>query len=141
MIETMQEYENALVIREHIDEVTALGYKVYFPETRKRIEADITEFARRRLEELGYETSAVRVLPDGRIVWIQPFAYTSAIMCMRPGQDLFEDRWCFHSTTAALTALWAWSTALEPEPTGWHRHLPSGRRRPDGDPGKEYVNL
>ena len=27
------------------------------------------------------------------------------------------------------------------EPTGWMRHPTTGRRRPDGDPSKEYVYL
>ena len=27
----------------------------------------------------------------------------------------------------------------ESEPSGWHRHPATGRRRPDGDPTKEYV--
>ncbi len=27
----------------------------------------------------------------------------------------------------------------EGEPTGWFRHPRTGRRRPDGDPEREYV--
>lgn len=28
-----------------------------------------------------------------------------------------------------------------PEPAGWFRHVGTGRRRPDGDPTKEYINF
>ena len=39
------------------------------------------------------------------------------------------------------TAVVAWLT-YEPgvEPRQWSRHYPSGRRRPDGDPKKEYLS-
>jgi hypothetical protein len=26
------------------------------------------------------------------------------------------------------------------EPEGWYRHIETGRRRPEGDPSKEYIN-
>jgi hypothetical protein len=28
----------------------------------------------------------------------------------------------------------------EGEPAGWHRNPPTGRRRPEGDAAREYVN-
>jgi hypothetical protein len=34
----------------------------------------------------------------------------------------------------------AWNPPAEPEPADWMRHPKSGRRRPGGDPAKEYIN-
>ena len=39
---------------------------------------------------------------------------------------------------AAVVALALWDGTGEPE--GWMRHPTSGRRRPDGDKTKEYIN-
>lgn len=33
-----------------------------------------------------------------------------------------------------------WEPTETPEPEGWMRNPPTGRRRPGGDPTKEYVN-
>lgn len=34
----------------------------------------------------------------------------------------------------------SWEPKAGTEPSGWFRHPPTGRRRPDGDPSKEYIN-
>lgn len=95
------------------------------------------------------------VLPgwnEERLVWtvketdrfyveVMPFIYTAAIILtdkMRP--EGYTDRWCYKSPQAAWTAALAWDPDATMEPLGWHRHPSSGRRRPDGDPEKEYVN-
>lgn len=53
----------------------------------------------------------------------------------------YFDRWCYADEALARSALAAFP--LHPgsgyEPSGWHRHPPSGRRRVDGDPAREYV--
>jgi hypothetical protein len=55
--------------------------------------------------------------------------------------DGYDDRWCFDTFGLALHALAEWQArGFEGEPIGWHRHPDSGRRRPEGDPAKEYVN-
>lgn len=51
----------------------------------------------------------------------------------------YTDHWTYHSFRAALDAVQAWDWPAEPEPTGWHRHKPSNRRREDGDPDRETV--
>lgn len=33
-----------------------------------------------------------------------------------------------------------WDPEREEEPAGWIRHVQSGRRRPEGDSSKEYIN-
>ncbi|WP_429565708.1 hypothetical protein [Paraburkholderia sp. MM6662-R1] len=50
------------------------------------------------------------------------------------------DRWCYQTFDDARAALDAWSGEEGTEPTGWTRHPDTGRRRPDGDAGREYFN-
>ncbi|MFG7180689.1 hypothetical protein ACGYQ5_14270 [Burkholderia pseudomallei] len=74
---------------------------------------------------------------NGRDAMIMRLMYTHAIIA-----DLttmyYGDRWCYHTYADAKAALTAWDG--EGEPSGWHRHPDSGRRRPNGDPAREYVN-
>jgi hypothetical protein len=76
---------------------------------------------------------------NGRDACITRMMFTCAIL-----SDLVEyghgDRWCYESREAAMIALFAWEhRGGEGEPNGWHRHPISGRRRPGGDPSKEYI--
>jgi hypothetical protein len=65
-----------------------------------------------------------------RIVGLQRFLFTWAILADVTTWG-YGERWCYHDRASAQTALDAWDG--EGEPNGWHRHLPSGRRRdPDG---------
>jgi hypothetical protein len=68
------------------------------------------------------------------------FLFTSAIISgISPGG--YEDRWCYTTLNDAVGALAVWKLHPEwPEPEGWHRHPDSGRRRPDGDKAREYVD-
>ncbi len=50
-----------------------------------------------------------------------------------------ENAWCYHGLLRAAQALADW-TDPDKEPDGWVRNPQTGRRRPDGDPAKEYVN-
>lgn len=74
----------------------------------------------------------------GRICAIQPLMYTYALLAdLTPWGYEPNGRWCYHSYAAARAALDAWSGEDGTEPSGWHRHPHSGRRRnPDGS---EYV--
>lgn len=79
-------------------------------------------------------------LPDGRIAWVTRLMFTYAI-CVASQEIVatgYDDRWCYKTRADAIEALEDWTT--EPEPTGWHRNPKTGRRRPDGDPAKEYIN-
>jgi hypothetical protein len=49
-----------------------------------------------------------------------------------------DDRWTYPSVGDAIAALTRWDGEGDP-PNGWIRHRPSGRRRPDGTAGSEYV--
>lgn len=99
-------------------------------------------FDRTKIDLALYEATgfiAKRDLPDGRYLAIVPFIYTFAIVI---GTDVrfYDDRWCFHYLEDALRQFKTWDPMTTPEPTGWHRHLSSGRRRPEGDAAREYVD-
>jgi hypothetical protein len=81
-----------------------------------------------------------RVLEDGRVGFIYRLIFTCAlcVVNLEHADDvMYEDRWCYHTEASALIALNNWTGVGEP--AGWHRHPFSGRRRPDGDASKEYV--
>jgi hypothetical protein len=53
----------------------------------------------------------------------------------------YADFYCYDSVERARDSMFAFDPAKEPEPTGWHRHASTGRRRPDGDESKQYINM
>lgn len=82
---------------------------------------------------------AVKDAPDGRRVWVVPFTFTAAIIIGDPDSFEYDDRWCYATELLAATHARAWSAEPGTEPTGWHRHPITGRRRPGADPAREYV--
>ncbi|RBB38893.1 hypothetical protein DPV79_16055 [Burkholderia reimsis] len=78
-----------------------------------------------------------RVFPNERDAMICRLMFTFAIIAdMTP--YAYGERWCYHSYADAKAALDAWDG--EGEPTGWHRHPDTGRRRENGDPERETIN-
>ena len=51
----------------------------------------------------------------------------------------YDHIWSYPILAEAILAFMEWDKANDSEPKGWIRHLPSNRRRPDGDEEKEYV--
>lgn len=53
----------------------------------------------------------------------------------------YFDRWCYATEELVREALAAFplTPSADYEPSGWHRHPPSGRRRTNGDPAQEYI--
>jgi hypothetical protein len=77
---------------------------------------------------------------DGVGVWVAPLMFTSAVIVGPVGDHYYDDRWCYTGPLAALDAARAWGGPWNGgEPTGWHRHPGTGRRREDGDPERETV--
>jgi hypothetical protein len=89
------------------------------------------------LKSMGYTDPCV--LPDGRFAAVLPLMFTAAIItCSREHlRTGIDERWCFHDKNKALESLRKWNGTGDPE--GWHRHIPSNRRRTDGDPLREYI--
>lgn len=91
------------------------------------------------LKQMGYKEP--RVLPDGRFTAIHDrMIYTSAIIICNRHNILtsIDERYCYHDSKSATEALAKWDGTGEP--VGWHRHIPTGRRRENGDPLTEYIN-
>lgn len=79
-----------------------------------------------------------RRLEDGRVVAVAPMSYGKGRLIL--GDDLYvHDAWCYESVATAIVALDEWNPDRAEEPSGWFRHPATGRRRPEGDPSKEYV--
>jgi len=79
---------------------------------------------------------------EGRWAALHPFAFTWAIIEGKDGDRCgYSDRWCYATFDKAVDGLNEWLLReFEGEPSGWHRHPSTGRRRPDGDASQEYLN-
>jgi hypothetical protein len=55
------------------------------------------------------------------------------------GEPTLDDFWCYEGAKG-LVGIAVWDGVGDDPPGGWHRHGGSGRRRPDGDASREYVN-
>lgn len=87
----------------------------------------------------------IRRLDDARYVGVVRFAYTWGLIWGWLDDPYgYEDRWCYERLDVAVTAGHAWNgdtVNQANEPQGWHRHPHTGRRRKNGDPTTEYINL
>jgi hypothetical protein len=78
-------------------------------------------------------------LPDGRAIAVYPLLMgTVRVVIGGIGDGGFDDAWCYAVPMAGRAAASAWDGKGDP-PTGWFRHVQSGRRRPEGDPEREYI--
>ncbi len=83
-------------------------------------------------------------LLDGRWLVLYPLMWGASRLTITRasatlGEALLEfidDTWDYETHEAGLKAM-GWDG--KGEPTGWHRHPASGRRRPGGNPENEYV--
>lgn len=82
---------------------------------------------------------AIRQLPDGRLIGVLRliFHWTLHIDIHAMG---YEDRYCYATRDQAVDAMTSWDGIGDPG-HGWHRHPTSGRRRPEGNPEKEFVEF
>lgn len=84
---------------------------------------------------------AWKELADGSVIDVVKLLHGYANIAITKPEDMlfsvYSDVWQYQSLTAALAAHKAWDGVGEP--TGWYRHYASARRRPDGDPAKEFI--
>jgi hypothetical protein len=96
-------------------------------------------FAGRRAVDAGSDCLHVRVLEDGRRLHLLRWGGGGVQLSVGTGNGFFTDTWIYQSQMVER----GWVAALgwdgKDEPEGWYRHPQSGRRRPDGDPSKEFV--
>lgn len=93
-------------------------------------------------KELAHYEGAIgwKNLDDGRVIVAYNMIYNMRI-CVGPQMGFGYDRgWCYpkHSVGIVIAALHAWDGNNDP-PDGWMKEVGTGRRRPDGDPSREYV--
>jgi len=91
----------------------------------------------------GATPDRIRDLGDGSYVMIRQLLF-HWMMIRGDFEDLigYWDRWCYADEAGARAALDGFpeNPPNDYEPTGWHRHPPTGRRRPDGDPAREHMD-
>jgi hypothetical protein len=83
------------------------------------------------------------VVPAGNGNWVglQRLLYHWTMHMGKIG-DLngYDRRYCYATFDLATDALAEWATReFDGDPIYWHRDPITGRRRPDGDPKKEYI--
>ena len=83
---------------------------------------------------------ASRILPDGREAAVAPLVGSKGRLTVGPlGAGVYDEGWEYGTLDGAIEAMDLWDPETEEEPAGWVRHVPSMRRRPGGDPKREYV--
>jgi hypothetical protein len=70
-------------------------------------------------------------------VTVRPFS-AWIVTLPDPAGTLYENCWHYSGLYDAYMAARTWLLEGDAEPTGWHSHPQSGRRRPTGDPGREF---
>lgn len=92
------------------------------------------------LSQEGGVATTVKDIGDGLCVSSHRLLFHWTVRVSEIGnRDTYLDRWCFANQELAEAAVREWVYGIEPK--GWHRHPATGRRRPDGDPSKEYVDF
>lgn len=99
---------------------------------------NVMPFTDEQMREFGY--THWRLMPDGEVWAVSPFSISNGRMFIDIESTGYRDFYCFCTPEAAVKALFEFDPATMDEPFGWHRHGGTGRRRPDGDPTKEYIN-
>ena len=78
-----------------------------------------------------------RFLGDDLEILVSPMTFGKARLTIGNRDDVgFEDGYCYADPVLAILAALTWTGEGDPI-DGWHRHLGTGRRRPDGDPSRE----
>lgn len=80
-----------------------------------------------------------RWLGDGRLLQLLRWRSGGVQLSVGLGDGFYTDTWIYDCEQAddGWRAALGWDGQGEPE--GWYRHPQSGRRRPDGDPAREFV--
>jgi hypothetical protein len=87
----------------------------------------------------GFDAIYYRELDDGRCIVVYRLVMgTVRVTTSEIGSLFLDDAWCYSHASAGLMAASAWDGNGDP-PEGWFRHIRTARRRPEGDPEREYV--
>lgn len=89
------------------------------------------------LEEYGIWFLGAKLVGDRYAVMVSQIAHVAIKIGRTERRDKVDDIYSYERVDIAIMALHDWED--KDELTGWIRHQPSNRRRPDGDPAKEYI--
>jgi hypothetical protein len=90
------------------------------------------------LDPQGGNCVAAKDLGDGVYAAIKPLLFHwTMIVGEIDNYVTILDRWCYKDRVGATHGLLAWNG--NGDPSGWNRHINTGRRRPDGDATREYI--
>jgi hypothetical protein len=80
-----------------------------------------------------------RALGDGRVIDVIPLLFGRARLAISANNatSFIDDVWEYDLPAVAIEEAERWSG--DGEPARWMRHPKSGRRRPDGDPEREFI--
>lgn len=78
-------------------------------------------------------------LGDGRSVDFLPMIFTWRLAVGPTGEHTYNEFWCFKERWQAIAAFLLFAADPSVEPEGWVKHVPSHRRRRNGDPATEWV--
>lgn len=111
--------------------------------TEKISQAEIEAFlqATGAAELEGVTLKQIKDLEDGTYVLIKPLLFHWTMIRGHWYDTIsYFDRWCYANRDLAEAALSVFPLCppADYEPAGWHRHPKTARRRPDGDPAREY---
>lgn len=89
------------------------------------------------LSDDGGNCVEYKAIGDDMYAAIKPLLFHWTMIVGQVGDYMgFEDRWCYENRAKAEAGLRAWDGTGDP--SGWHRHPKSSRRRVNGDPATEY---
>jgi hypothetical protein len=102
-------------------------------------EVEALETIARHAWRAGDETLFLRQIAPGQFLFVYGWRAYGLQLAVGMGDGYFSDSWIYdvEQRQAGWRAALGWDGQGEPE--GWYRHPQSGRRRPEGDPSREFV--
>lgn len=108
----------------------------------RMLSRDGMQALREARSRLRGHTRPIRLLGDGRVLGVEPQTFNRGLLTLGPVSDIeryYDECYEYQSYEGAVEAMRTWDPEAEDEPSGWYRHKPSNRRRPNGDKRKEFV--
>ena len=96
-------------------------------------------FSAQQMQEMG--CIQWRELSDGTIIAAGPMAFGNGRLFLDVNSYGYGDCYCYDSLELAIKSMNEYDPDSGIEPQGWKRIPFSGRRRINGDPSTEYVNM
>lgn len=105
------------------------------PESSQALADDYLDWLR---SPEGGDCVDAKLLADGRWVGYRRLLFHYTLLIGMVGDRLgYDDRYCYQHLEMVRAAFAVFDGRAEP--LGWHKHPNTGRRRPDGNPAREYV--